>query len=69
LEYMSEHVRLTVSNPVPLSTVHGGESKADRGFGVAGMLERLQLAGGTLTAGLASGEWIVRADVPQSSSQ
>jgi signal transduction histidine kinase len=34
------------------------------GYGLAGMRERLRLAGGSLTAGPVEGGWVVRAEVP-----
>jgi signal transduction histidine kinase len=69
LDYAPGQVTLTIANPAPIP---GAEVAADRGedgsgsgYGLAGMRERLQLARGTLTAGRAGGQWIVRAQVPQ----
>jgi signal transduction histidine kinase len=68
LDYNSRQVTLTISNPAPAPGAeahadHGGDG-GGTGYGLAGMRERLQLIGGTLTAGLAGGQWIVRAQVP-----
>jgi signal transduction histidine kinase len=68
LKYADGQVTLTVSNPAPFTgpgvVADGGEDGSGSGYGLAGMRERLQLAGGTLSAGPDSGRWIVRAQVP-----
>jgi signal transduction histidine kinase len=69
LDYISRQVTLTISNPAPpppgpeAAADHGADDRGS-GYGLTGMRERLQLIGGTLTVGLAGGQWIVRAQVP-----
>jgi signal transduction histidine kinase len=46
----------------------GSLSTADSGFGLAGMRERLLLAGGGLEAGVRGGEWVVEATLPCAAS-
>jgi signal transduction histidine kinase len=60
LGYTPREVTLTISNPAP----EHGDGDRGSGYGLAGMRERLQLTGGTLTAGRAGGQWTVRAQVP-----
>ncbi|SEF30865.1 Signal transduction histidine kinase [Amycolatopsis pretoriensis] len=57
LEYASEEVRLEVRNPRSEFTRTG------EGFGLAGMRERLALAGGTLESGPDDGYWRVLARI------
>ena len=68
LEYAPGQVTLTVCNPArstgPGVVADRGEDRSGSGYGLAGMRERLQLAGGTLSAGPDGGQWIVRAQVP-----
>ena len=47
----------------------GALSTADSGFGLAGMRERLLLAGGGLEAGARGDEWIVEAVLPAAGSE
>jgi signal transduction histidine kinase len=69
LGYAPGQVTLTVSNPAPDSDSGPGsgsvraEESSGGGYGLAGMRERLRLTGGSLTAGLADGQWVVRAQV------
>ena len=61
LGYTAGKITLTISNPVPgIASDHGEDGS---GYGLAGMRERLQLTGGTLTAGRVDGQWMVRAQV------
>jgi len=55
----ADGVRLSVCNALPANSVPG------EGFGLAGMRERLALAGGTLDAGAVGREWRVVAEVPE----
>ena len=68
LDYSPRRVTLTISNPArsPASSpaAGAGEDGSGSGHGLAGMRERLQLTGGTLTAGPSAGLWVVRAQVP-----
>lgn len=64
LEFLASSVRLTVTN-----TMNGSApselAASGGGFGLPGMKERVELLGGTLTAGATTGEtWQVQADVP-----
>ncbi|ALG14892.1 sensor histidine kinase [Kibdelosporangium phytohabitans] len=60
LAYDTGAVRLTVTNPSESDTAaHSGN-----GFGLAGMRERLALAGGSLESGQRDGRWQVVAEVP-----
>ena len=60
------HVRLTARNAMGAAEgrAAGSLSTADSGFGLAGMRERLLLAGGSLEAGVRAGEWVVEAVLP-----
>jgi signal transduction histidine kinase len=66
LEYTDRHVSLTLTNPLELTAVAADCAKvgSERGYGILGMRERLKLTGGTLSAGQADNQWIVRAQVP-----
>jgi signal transduction histidine kinase len=74
LAWHPERVDLTVRNPVRLAQKVGeahlnpqyvpGEDAAGSGHGLIGMRERAHLAGGTLTAGAASGDFVVAASLP-----
>ncbi|MGK3199573.1 sensor histidine kinase [Amycolatopsis sp. MEPSY49] len=57
LEYAPEEVRLEVRNPRSEFT------RTSEGFGLAGMRERLALAGGTLESGAEDGYWRVLAAI------
>jgi len=57
LGYAPGAVRLDVRNAL------GAVTRTGEGFGLAGMRERLALAGGTLTAGPEDGDWRVLAEV------
>tara|TARA_R110002020_G_scaffold86816_12_gene214326 strand:- start:93 stop:1370 length:1278 start_codon:yes stop_codon:yes gene_type:complete len=74
LAWRAERVDLAVRNPIRLAHVAGdarhnpqyvpGEDASGSGHGLIGMRERAHLAGGTLTAGAASGEFVVAASLP-----
>jgi signal transduction histidine kinase len=69
LDYGEEagKVRLTARNTLGPADgrAAGALSTADSGFGLAGMRERLLLAGGSLEAGARGDEWVVRAVLPR----
>ena len=71
LEYGEEQVRLSVRNALGAAADAraGTLSTADSGFGLAGMRERLLLAGGGLEAGARGDEWIVEAVLPAAGSE
>ena len=68
LDYTPGQVTMTISNPArspgPGAAADRGEDGSGSGYGLTGMRERLQLTGGTLTAGRDGGQWIVQAQVP-----
>jgi signal transduction histidine kinase len=59
LDFSPEAVRLRVRNDLQ----EGSATTPSPGYGLAGMRERLALAGGTLTSGRADGAWEVTAEV------
>ena len=62
--YASDEVTLLVSNPLPPSGTAGPLADAGAGYGLTGLRERAELAGGTLSAGPDDGEWRVRLWLP-----
>jgi len=64
LDYAPGQVTLTIANPAQSPGRGAAAVGSGSGYGLAGMRERLQLSGGTLTAGPNGGQWIVRAQVP-----
>ncbi|UBU16116.1 sensor histidine kinase [Nonomuraea gerenzanensis] len=62
LSYGEHSVRLTVRNALPPAREHPAERPT---YGLAGMRERVALAGGTLSAGPVGEAWEVRAEVPE----
>ncbi|MGW5422129.1 sensor histidine kinase, partial [Streptomyces sp. NPDC003943] len=73
LGFHAASTRLTVTNTAPVpaaphgpSTEPAGELAATGGgYGLTGMRERVELLGGTLTAGPHEGGWRVRVEVPE----
>ncbi|MGW4163437.1 sensor histidine kinase [Streptomyces sp. NPDC004788] len=72
LGFHEASTRLTVTNTAPTPSPHGpraapvGELAATGGgYGLTGMRERVELLGGTLTAGPHEGGWRVRVEVPE----
>ena len=63
LTYRAESTSVIVSNDAP-STLSVGPADPTGGYGLAGMRERLELAGGHLAAGPSPDGWTVRAEVP-----
>lgn len=66
LGYGADHVRLTVTNPVPpcVTVADAQLHTLDGGYGLTGMRERLQLIGGTLDAEQRGERWTVAAQLP-----
>ena len=73
LDYVDQHVRLTVGNDlVPGAPVPGGPrapQTVDGGYGLTGMRERLRLLRGSLEAGPREKRWIVTAHLPLDTAQ
>ncbi len=68
LDYADAHTRLAVTNQLGKEADgdHGPELvTVDGGYGLAGMRERILLAGGTLTAGRNGSDWTVVARIPR----
>jgi signal transduction histidine kinase len=63
LDYEPSLTRLRVENSAPTGTV-GGLTEVGGGRGLAGMRERIELAGGTMEAGPVDGGWRVQLEVP-----
>ncbi|MFF2852856.1 sensor histidine kinase [Streptomyces sp. NPDC058001] len=64
LTYLADTLSLTISNETAPGTPLAGTHGADRGFGLIGMRERAQSAGGTLTAGPHPGGFQVSCTLP-----
>ena len=68
LAYTEGTTTLTAVNPLACDEQTGPElATVNGGYGLAGIRERLLLLNGTLSAGPDEGNWVVRAQVPQSS--
>ena len=68
LDYADAHTSLAVTNRLGEATPgdHGPElATVNGGYGLAGMRERLLLAGGTLSAGRNGSDWTVVARIPR----
>jgi signal transduction histidine kinase len=64
IEHRPDELEIVVTNPV------GAQAAATSGYGLVGMRERIQAAGGTLSAGAATdGTFVVRACVPRTRHQ
>ncbi|WP_062995972.1 sensor histidine kinase [Nocardia mikamii] len=61
LVFTAADVRLSVRNTVAEKRTR---DPLPGGYGLTGMRERIALAGGTLSSGVADGEWVVTAEVP-----
>jgi signal transduction histidine kinase len=64
LDYAPGQITVTITNPARSPGPGTAADGSGSGYGLAGMRERLHLAGGTLTAGPEGGQWVVRAQVP-----
>jgi signal transduction histidine kinase len=68
LDYADARTSLAVTNHLGEGSAddHGPElATVNSGYGLAGMLERLLLVGGTLSVGRDGGDWVVVAEVPR----
>jgi signal transduction histidine kinase len=64
LDYAPQAMTLQVSTPLLVNGDAGPLAAAGGGFGLTGLRERAELAGGTLHAGPADGQWQVRLRLP-----
>jgi signal transduction histidine kinase len=64
LRYETASTSVTVSNEAPAGARGAPEPQPAGGYGLAGMRERLELAGGRLAAGPAADGWTVSAEIP-----
>jgi len=64
LEYTPGHVTLTASNPVPDTATPRPLGASGAGYGLTGLRERAELAGGTLTAGAVDTTWTLCITIP-----
>ena len=64
LYFDADAVRLTVTNELAEVDASRPLTNSGGGFGLSGLRERMELAGGTLDAGREGGDWSVRAIVP-----
>ena len=64
LEFRPEEISVQVSNPLPPDNAARPLAGAGAGYGLTGLRERAALAGGTLTAGPAGGQWRVCLTIP-----
>jgi signal transduction histidine kinase len=64
LRYQMGEVVLTIENPLGHSVPVQRYRTVDGGYGLLGMRERLLPLGGTVTAGVRQGRWVVTAQVP-----
>jgi signal transduction histidine kinase len=64
LYYEADAVRLTVTNHLAETDAARPLTNSGGGFGLSGLRERMELAGGTLEAGREGDDWAVRAVVP-----
>src|SRR6202522_1128714 len=59
LTFASAQLEARIVNPLPATDGAGPLARAGAGYGLTGLRERAALAGGTLTAGPADGQWSV----------
>ncbi|NUP49453.1 MAG: histidine kinase [Catenulispora sp.] len=64
LRYETDAVRLSASNALSEADADRPLTATGGGFGLGGLRERIELAGGSLTAGREGARWCVRAAVP-----
>ncbi len=64
LEFRAAEIAVQVSNPLPSAESARPLAGAGAGYGLTGLRERAALAGGTLTAGPADGQWRVCLTIP-----
>ncbi len=64
LSLSPDDVSVLAVNPLPARVVDGPLAATGAGYGLTGLRERAALAGGTLTAGPADGQWRVSLRIP-----
>jgi signal transduction histidine kinase len=64
LRYDADAVRLSAANDLSDDAADRPLTATGGGFGLGGLRERIELAGGTLSAGREGDAWLVRAAVP-----
>jgi signal transduction histidine kinase len=64
LQFSPTDVAVRAANPLPEAPPGGPLAATGSGHGLTGLRERAALAGGTLTAGPADGEWRVCLRIP-----
>ena len=64
LQFSETEIAVRVTNPLPEARPGGPLAATGSGHGLTGLRERAALAGGTLTAGPADGEWQVCLRIP-----
>jgi signal transduction histidine kinase len=64
LRYDADMVRLSAANDLPEAEAARPLTATGGGFGLGGLRERIELVGGTLSAGREGGVWLVKATVP-----
>jgi signal transduction histidine kinase len=64
LRYDPDAVRLTVTNELAEADAARPLTDSGGGYGLSGLRERMELAGGTLDAGREGNDWAVRAAIP-----
>jgi signal transduction histidine kinase len=64
LEFTADEIAVRATNPLPRAAGAAPLAGTGGGHGLTGLRERAELAGGTLSAGPADGEWRVCLRIP-----
>ncbi|TJZ97833.1 sensor histidine kinase [Actinacidiphila oryziradicis] len=64
LDYTADHVTLTATNPLPNKTTPRPLGASGAGYGLTGLRERAELAGGTLTTQAVDNTWSLCVTIP-----